>query len=54
MPELVVGWIMEMGDAENIFVDFEIGRGMIVHPEGRHGRAGPTLSRCGGIVFCRL
>ena len=40
MPELVVGWIMEMGDAENVFVDFEIGHGMIVHPEGRDGKAG--------------
>ena len=40
MPELVVGWIMEMGDAENVFVDFEIGHGMIIHPEGRDGKAG--------------
>ena len=31
---------MEMGDAENVFVDFEIGHGMIVHPEGRDGKAG--------------
>lgn len=37
---------MEIGDAENVFVDFEIGRGMIVHPEGRDGRAG-----AGGLEF---
>ena len=40
MPELVVGWIVEMGDAENVFVDFEIGHGVIVHPKGRDGKAG--------------
>ena len=40
MPELVVGCIMEMGDAENVFVDFGIGRRMIVHLEGRDGKAG--------------
>ena len=31
---------MEMGDAENVFVDFEIGHGMIIYPEGRDGKAG--------------
>ena len=35
---------MEMGDAENVFVDFEIGHGMIVHPEGQDGKAGADPS----------
>ena len=46
MPELVVGWIVEMGDVENVFVDFEIGHGMIVHLEGRDGKAGAGAAPC--------